>query len=104
VSDDIVAELDRWLAGEKPYDHYADRVMVRRARDEIVALRAIADLAVSGGFGAVVKQARAEQREWDARIAENACLVPPDGGLPTEEERLMCEYAAAAIRNQGDGT
>ena len=33
-----------------------------------------------------------------ANIAENACLVPPDGGEPTEAERLMCEDAARRIR------
>jgi hypothetical protein len=43
---DIVAELGRWLVGEKPYDHYSDRVMVRRARDEILALREALDESV----------------------------------------------------------
>jgi hypothetical protein len=33
-----------------------------------------------------------------AKIAENGCLVPPDGGSPTEGERLMCEDIAKAIR------
>ena len=28
-----------------------------------------------------------------ADVAINACLVPPDGGSPTEEERLVCEEA-----------
>jgi hypothetical protein len=36
--------------------------------------------------------------EEAARIAENGCLVPPDGGSPTEGERLMCEDIAKAIR------
>lgn len=33
-----------------------------------------------------------------AKIAENGCLVPPDGGSPTEDERLMCEDIARSIR------
>jgi len=36
VSDDIVAELDRWLKLDMPGD---ERGILRRARDEIVALR-----------------------------------------------------------------
>jgi hypothetical protein len=32
-----------------------------------------------------------------AKIARNGCLVPPDGGTPTEAERLMCDHIAAAI-------
>ena len=32
-----------------------------------------------------------------ARVALNACLVPPDGGTPTEEEATMCQIAAEAI-------
>ena len=32
-----------------------------------------------------------------AEIARNACLVPPDGGAPTETESEMCDRAAAAI-------
>ena len=32
-----------------------------------------------------------------AYVAINACLVPPDGGNPTEEERLVCEEAYRRI-------
>lgn len=32
-----------------------------------------------------------------AYVAINACLVPPDGGSPTEEERLVCEEAYRRI-------
>ena|SRR6188768_523086 len=31
-------------------------------------------------------------------IARHGCLVPPDGGSPTENERLMCEDIAHRIR------
>ena len=32
-----------------------------------------------------------------AYVAINACLVPPDGGSPTEAERLVCEEAYRRI-------
>ena len=32
-----------------------------------------------------------------ADVARNACLVPPDGGAPTETESEMCDRAASAI-------
>jgi hypothetical protein len=38
-----------------------------------------------------------KEREACADVALNACLVPPDGGSPTEEDRLMCERAADLI-------
>ena len=41
---------------------------------------------------------RREALEEAARIAERGCLVPPDGGSPTEAEREMCEAIAASIR------
>jgi hypothetical protein len=34
-----------------------------------------------------------------ARIAREGCLVPPDGGSPTEEERQMCAQIAEAIED-----
>lgn len=36
--------------------------------------------------------------EAAARIARDGCLVPPDGGSPTQGEIDMCENIAAAIR------
>jgi hypothetical protein len=41
------------------------------------------------------------ERDACAEIAFNGCLVPPDGGSPTEAERLMCEDIANAIRARG---
>lgn len=46
-------------------------------------------------FATIVADA---EREACAFIAFNGCLVPPDGGSPTEAERLMCEDIATAIR------
>ena len=34
-----------------------------------------------------------------ARIAREGCLVPPDGGSPTEEERQMCARIAEDIED-----
>jgi len=52
---------------------------------------------------------RAEARLADAyercaRIAENACLVPPDGGSPTRGETDVAMSAASAIRAQAWAT
>lgn len=44
-------------------------------------------------------QARDAALEEAATVAENACLVPPDGGSPTDDEREMCEEAARQIRS-----
>ena len=34
-----------------------------------------------------------------ARIAREGCLVPPDGGSPTEDERQMCARIAENIED-----
>ena len=42
------------------------------------------------------------EREACATIAIDGCLVPPDGGSPTEDERLLCEHIAHLIRARGE--
>ena len=39
----------------------------------------------------------AAERVRCAVVARNGCLVPPDGGSPTEDERLLCEEIARRI-------
>ena len=39
------------------------------------------------------------ERERCALIAVNGRLVPPDGGSPTDDERLLCEEIARRIRD-----
>jgi len=39
------------------------------------------------------------ERERCYWLAKNGCLVPPDGGSPTEDEAYMCDRIADAIRN-----
>jgi hypothetical protein len=39
-----------------------------------------------------------EALEKAATIALNGCLVPPDGGSPTENEIAMCDDIAKSIR------
>lgn len=46
---------------------------------------------------AAIAEAVLAERHACADVAANACLVPPDGGSPTEEERLVCEEASARI-------
>jgi hypothetical protein len=53
------------------------------------------------GFMKASKLVAQHEREACADIAFNGCLVPPDGGSPTEAERLMCEDIANAIRARG---
>lgn len=60
---------------------------------EIDRLRAaLADVA------AEMPQAVLHERNRCAWIARHGCLVPPDGGSPTEAERLLCEEIARRIR------
>lgn len=45
----------------------------------------------------------AEALRKAASVARNACLVPPDGGNPTEDERVVCDAAGdyiLALANQ----
>ena len=39
------------------------------------------------------------ERERCALIAVSGCLVPPDGGSPTDDERLLCGEIARRIRD-----
>ena len=49
-------------------------------------------------FGKLVAE---KEREACAQIAIYGCMVPPDGGSPTEDERLLCEHIAHSIRARG---
>lgn len=53
--------------------------------------KALAGRAEVRGFAAGVEAA--------ARVAREGCLVPPDGGSPTEAERLLCEEIERRIRS-----
>lgn len=44
-------------------------------------------------------EARAKALEEAAKVAAWACMVPPDGGSPTDAERAVADAAAAAIRD-----
>ena len=48
----------------------------------------------------VAKSIRAMTMEEAACIAENGCLVPPDGGSPTEVEVELCKEIASRIRSK----
>jgi len=49
------------------------------------------------GIDAAIAEAVLAERHACAEAAANACLVPPDGGSPTEAERLLCQEAAERI-------
>ena len=46
---------------------------------------------------AAIRAAKVEAWRLAASVAANACLVEPDGGSPTEEERLVCDEACCQI-------
>lgn len=46
---------------------------------------------------AAIRAAKVEAWKEAAVVAANACLVDPDGGSPTEEERLVCDEAYRRI-------
>lgn len=99
MADDVVAELDRWLAVWG--SHFGgtlsvDMEVVQRARNEIVALRAQLG-AVRGIAGnerrlseAIAQQARTEALEEAARVCE--------GGYTTGSTASTLKAIAAAIR------
>jgi hypothetical protein len=47
-------------------------------------------------------QALSNLRDTAACLAGNACLVPPDGGAPSEEEQSVATSAAEAILRLGE--
>jgi len=53
-------------------------------------------------FEAFAKLVAEKEREACAQIAIYGCMVPPDGGSPTEDERLLCEHIAHSIRARGE--
>ncbi len=44
-----------------------------------------------------LEHAKKSVRERCANIARNGCLLPPDGGSPTDAEVEMCDSIAKAI-------
>ena len=47
-------------------------------------------------FARAIIEAERSRHAW---IARNGCLVPPDGGSPSDTEREMCEQIARSIEN-----
>ena len=79
VGEQIVRELHGLNGYDAWAEHVAKAIAAARESFDIIAVR-----------NAALEEA--------AKIAETGCLVPPDGGSPTEEEREMCENIASAIR------
>lgn len=72
MTDDVVAELDRWLAVWSSHfggTHSVDMEVVQRARDEIMALRG-AMQHDSAALATLRKHARAEALEEAAMVAD----------------------------------
>lgn len=47
--------------------------------------------------GEADENARKQALRAAAAVARDGCLVPPDGGSPTDDEREMCDHIADAI-------
>ena len=67
----------------------ADATDLGKQQRILTALRAIPAINPAAIREAALREA--------AYVAINACLVPPDGGSPTEAERLVCEEAHRRI-------
>lgn len=79
MAEDTADIVDRLLGPPYPSE------LRKEAAAEIVRLRE------------KLKTARADALTYAARIARDCCLVPPDGGAPTEAEREMCSHVADVI-------
>lgn len=85
-------ELLRGWSGSSIYSHNPEKAGQLAA--EFAAIRTEAE---SAGWKAGVEA----MRELAGYVAIHACLVPPDGGAPTEEEREMCAEVARQIYASG---
>jgi hypothetical protein len=96
--DDLMMRLGLIMyRGSVPHEKYTDAAfLLAEVRECAAQARKALGLMPS------LRQAVAAERERCAKIAEQGCLVPPDGGSPTEDERLMCEFIAACIRGGSD--
>ena len=52
---------------------------------------------LAAALDAAYRAGEERMRERAASVAQNACLVPPDGGSPSDEEIAVANDAAAAI-------
>ena len=118
---EIEAAMRALLDGEHDFKHDAERLLCGAApvtEGDVIALavahnlgRTMKPLGMQTGdvfvtdqsyrtgellaFAAAVADA---ERKRCAQIARNGCLVPPDGGSPTEDEAALCEEIARRIR------
>ena len=87
MTHDVVVELDRWLDNSNDHTTPIDRIVVQRARDEIVALRRLRD----GLVAPALASARTEALEEAAQVCEQYCDSPMI-------VQIAGKGAAAAIR------
>ena len=84
MSDDLIQKLRDVAAATVPNDAAQ---ITWDAADRIAELEAQLAAAAPDPIGAEW------MRQQAASVAANACLVPPDGGNPTEAERIVCDVA-----------
>ena len=89
----IDKDAERILRQQCGQERARSSIRLERHRMEVESLRAaLAEAATA------LPQAVRDERNRCALIARNGCLVPPDGGSPTEAERLLCEEIERRIR------
>lgn len=112
--DDLVARLRHLVMGRRD-EVIARSSDIREAADAIQAIQeqnkelakelAHSELNIlsleddKALLGHQLSEARNAALEEAAQVAAQACLVPPDGGSPTEDEYRVCEAAASYIRS-----
>lgn len=71
----------------------------RKTAWDVIGIELAVDLRPDAHKELLDRIARAimDERKRCAKVARYGCLVPPDGGAPTEDERLMCERIELSI-------
>lgn len=92
MTDDVVAELDRWLRVYN-FAGLIDVAVIQRARDEIVALRETIERQKL-----VLSKGHAQTRDEALDEAVQACTDQTSDDPPPGTYNDACEDCAAAIR------
>jgi hypothetical protein len=93
---ETLARDARRLADRMMEEGWDDHAFVRRMANVLIELRSERDAA-----RAERRYVRSRTLRAAADTARSACLVQPDGGSPTEDERRVCEEAARRILASG---
>lgn len=85
-------EAEKLALAQKFDESHPDPALMAR-----IILKSIDDELRSDDMDKQIASARNDALREAARVASNACLVPPDGGIPTEAEANVCDEAHRRI-------